>query len=475
MEMAQQNNTILVKIQKWGGFLSGMVMPNLGVFVAWGLITALFIPTGWLPNDYFAKLVGPILTYLLPLLIGYTAGYNIYGQRGGGIGALATMSVVVGSDVTMLSGAMVMGPLAAWLMKKVDGLLEGRFRAGFEMLVSNFSMGIVGGIVTLLGYSTIKPVIATIFAFLSAGVTWALTHGVMPLTSIFVAPAQVLFLNNAINHGIMGPLGIEQVKEVGKSILFLVDANCGPSVGTLIGISLFGKGMAKRSAPTAAIIAGIGGIGEVYFPYVLMKPVLVFATMAGITTSLTLFQMLGGGTVATPSPGSFFAMLMLTPKGAMVGNLVGFFAGMLVSFLIASAILKLDKSPDEEVEENGLALGAANIGATVAPDIQSTELVTGDPIRKIIVACDAGMGSSAMGASVLKSKLRKNMLDVSVANASVENIPSDVDLVVTHKKLLARAKTLVNNPKTQFMSITNFVEADQYDDIIAHIKKNNNV
>jgi PTS system mannitol-specific IIC component len=475
MKMAQQNNTMLVKIQKWGGFLSGMVMPNLGVFVAWGLITALFIPTGWLPNDYFAKLVGPILTYLLPILIGYTAGYNIYGQRGGGIGALATMSVVVGADVTMLSGAMVMGPLAAWIMKKVDAAFKGHVRAGLEMLVSNFSMGIVGGIITLLGYSTIKPVISAIFAFLSAGVTWALSNGVMPLTAIFVAPAQVLFLNNAINHGIMGPLGIEQVKEVGKSILFLVDANCGPSVGTLIGISLFGKGMAKRSAPTAAIIAGIGGIGEVYFPYVLMNPKLVFATMGGIMTSLALFQMLGGGTVATPSPGSFFAMLMLTPKGALLGNLVGFFAGMAVSFVLATILLKLDKSPDEEVGENGLALGSIESSKTIQSDIQLSEIVTSDPIKKIIVACDAGMGSSAMGASVLKNKLRKSMIDVSVSNASVENIPFDADLVITHKKLLSRARTLVNNPKIQFMSITSFVEANQYDDIVAHIKKNNNL
>ncbi|WP_213991496.1 hypothetical protein [Sodalis sp. dw_96] len=215
------------------------------------------------------------------------------------------------------------------------------------MLISNFSMGIVGLVITLLGYLIIGPVISVLIHILSAGVNWSIAHEVLPLISIFVAPAQVLFLNNAINHGIMGPLGLQQVAEHGKSVLFLVDANCGPSVETLLAISFFGKGMAKKTAPTAALIAGVGGIGEVYFPFVLMKPVLVFATMAGITTSLTCFLMLGGGTVATPSPGSFFAMLVLTPKGAMLGNLVGFFAGMAVAFAVASVLLKMDKSPEE--------------------------------------------------------------------------------------------------------------------------------
>lgn len=346
-----KNKSTLVKIQRFGNFLSGMVMPNLGVFVAWGILTALFIPTGWIPNEYLGELVSPILTYAMPLLIGYTGGRMVHGARGGAIGALATMGVIIGADVTMLSGAMVMGPLAGWLMKKVDQSLDGKFKPGFEMLVSNFSMGILGLIIVIAGYVAVGPVMQGILTVLSTGVNWVLERGLLPLVSVFVAPAQVLFLNNAINHGIMAPLGLEQVAEVGKSILFLVDPNCGPSVGTLLAICVFGRGMAKKTAPMAAIIAGIGGIGEVYFPFVLMKPKLVFATMGGMATSLGLFQLLGGGTVATPSPGSFFAMLMLTPRGAMFGNLVGFFAGMAVSFTIGMLLLKTEKTSDEDEEE----------------------------------------------------------------------------------------------------------------------------
>ena len=75
-----------------------MVMPNIGAFIAWGFITALFIPEGWWPNGQLAQLVGPMLTYLLPLLIAYTAGRNVAGERGGVIGAIAAVGVIVGSQ-----------------------------------------------------------------------------------------------------------------------------------------------------------------------------------------------------------------------------------------------------------------------------------------------------------------------------------------------------------------------------------------
>lgn len=461
------NKTALVKIQRFGNFLSGMVMPNLGVFVAWGILTALFIPTGWIPNDYLGELVGPILTYAMPMLIGYTGGKMVHGNRGGAIGVLATMGVIVGADVTMLSGAMLMGPLAAWLMKKVDGVLDGKFKPGFEMLVSNFSMGILGLIIVIAGYVAIGPVMQGILNVLSGGVNWVLEHKLLPLLSIFVAPAQVLFLNNAINHGIMAPLGLEQVAAAGKSILFLVDPNCGPSVGTLLAVSIFGRGMAKRTAPMAAIIAGIGGIGEVYFPFVLMKPKLVFATMGGMATSLGLFQLLGGGTVATPSPGSFFAMLMLTPKGAMFGNLVGFFAGMAVSFTIGMLLLKTERGGEEEekLADGSLEERAKYNNAVLSQGTQ------GVIINKIVVACDAGMGSSAMGASILKTQAKKAMLDVDISNTKIEEIPSDVDLIITHTQLVERAKKLHADGRKKCMTITNFMEGDQYKEIVEYLKQ----
>ncbi|MGY4857700.1 PTS mannitol transporter subunit IICBA [Cryobacterium sp. AP23] len=460
----------LRRVQQFGNFLSGMVMPNLGVFVAWGLLTALFIPTGYLPNASLAELVSPIMTYALPLLIGFTGGRLVHGVRGGAIGALATMGVIVGSDVTMLMGAMIMGPIAGWLLKQVDRFFENRVKAGFEMLISNFSMGILGLGLVLAAFVGIGPVIEGLIAILSAGVDWILAHNLLPLLAIFVAPAQVLFLNNAINHGIMAPLGIEQVDQFGRSILFLVDANPGPSVGTLLAISIFGVGMAKNTAPMAAVIAGIGGIGEVYFPFVLMNPKLVFATMGGIATSLAMFVMFDGGTVATPSPGSIFAILALTPNGALAGNLIGFFAGMAVSFLIGAVLLKFGKG--KVADDSDLADGSAE-----ERDSFNKALLEGDlsstTIRKIVVACDAGMGSSAMGASILKSKIRKAMLDVEVTNSKIEEIPKGVDLIVTHTKLLDRTMKMHDDGQVKFMAITNFVEGPQFDEIVSLVKRAN--
>lgn len=478
--MSSSPNTLQLKIQKLGAFLSGMVMPNIGVFIAWGIITALFIPTGWYPNEYLAKLVGPTITYLLPVLIGYTGGHAIHGRRGGVIGALATMGVVIGASVTMLIGGMVMGPLAAWIMKKFDGWLVGRVKPGFEMLVDNFSIGIIGGILMVIGYAAVEPIFSLILGFLSAGVNWALNHSLIPLASIFVAPAQVLFLNNAINHGIMAPLGIQQVVEHGRSILFLVEGNSGPLVGVMVAYCLFGKGLARKTAPAATIIVMFGGIAEVYFPYVLMKPKLVLAPILGSMTSLFIFQTFDGGTVAVPSPGSVIAFAMMTPKGYFTVNLAGYFAGLIVSAVVAGILLKLDKSPVDDGEEYQEDTAAPHISpepVAVTTGVESTanpgeEHLTDRKINKIIVACDAGMGSSAMGASVLRTRAKKAMLNVTVANASVSSIPEDTDLVVTHADLLNRARQNSKNPNTQFISIRNFIEAKQYDRVLEHVQKN---
>lgn len=478
--MSKEQSSLQVKIQKMGNFLSGMVMPNIGVFIAWGLITSLFIPTGWFPNEYLAKLVGPTITYLLPVLIGYTGGYNIYGLRGGVIGAAATMGLVIGSNITMLVGGMIMGPLAAWIMKKIDKLFIGRVKPGFEMLIDNFSIGIIGAILMIAGYALVEPIFSVILAALSSGVNWAVDNGYIPLASIFVQPACVLFLNNAINHGIMAPLGIQQVLEHGKSILFLVEGNCGPLMGVLIAYCLFGRGLAKKSAPAASLILFIGGIGEIYFPYVLMKPKLIIAPIMGSMVSLFLFQTLGGGLVGIPSPGSFVTFILMTPKGAFTANLIAFVTGFAISLTIASIILKLDSAKEAQLEAQVLRDNDKNTSTqSQQSDNQKSidslnVIVKHKKIEKIIVACDAGMGSSTMGASVLRNLLKKAQVeDVVVKNTSISNLPNDADLIVTHVDLMQRAKSSINNNNIIFMGIRNFVEGKQYDEIINLVKENN--
>ncbi|TDD65444.1 PTS mannitol transporter subunit IICB [Actinomadura rubrisoli] len=336
------------RVQRLGGFLAGMVMPNISAFIAWGIITALFIPTGWLPNKELGELVDPMALYLLPLLIGYTGGRMVHGQRGAVVGAVATAGVVVGSDTPMFLGAMVIGPLTAYAMRLFDGLVEGRVRPGFEMLVENFSAGILGAAAALAGHALIGPVVRTVTDAAGDGVEWLIDRDVLPVTAVLIEPAKVLFLNNAVNHGVLGPLAVQQSAEHGKSILFMLESNPGPGLGVLLAYLVFGPRGLRASTPAAIVIQFLGGIHEIYFPYILMKPRMILAAIAGGATGTAIFLAFGTGLVGPPAPGSIFAYLAQTPRGA--GNWIGVYTGMLasaaVSFGVGAALLGFGRLAD---------------------------------------------------------------------------------------------------------------------------------
>lgn len=452
------------KIQLFGRFLSGMVMPNIGAFIAWGIISALFIESGWLPNETFAQLVTPMSTTLLPLLIAYTGGSVVAGQRGGVIGALATIGVIVGSDVPMFIGAMIVGPVAAWIIKKFDKLVEGKIPAGFEMLVNNFSLGIIGAILCLIAMKGITPLVTTLNSVMEAGVGFFVNHGLLPLASIVIEPAKVLFLNNAINHGILSPMGIKQVGEVGKSIFFLLEANPGPGLGVLLAYCLFGKGSAKSSAPGAVIIHFLGGIHEIYFPYILMNPLLIIAVIAGGASGIFVFNLLDVGLTSPASPGSIIAIIMMAERHSYVGLLLGVLVATAVSFIISIFFLKfMGKDTSlEEAKQKKDSMKSESKGIKPAQ-------TTATSVKKIAFACDAGMGSSAMGATVLKKKLAAaGISGIEVIHTPVSSIPSDVQIVVTHKELGERAAH--SNPNAKLVLITNFLAAPEYDELVGELK-----
>lgn len=334
------------KVQSFGRFLSGMVMPNLGAFVAWGLVTALFIPTGWLPNETFVALVGPGITYVLPLLIGYTGGRIVHGQRGAVVGAFATLGVIVGSSIPQFMGAMIIGPITAYALKAVDSALDDKVPAGFEMLVANFTAGIVAMIFAMLGQVAIGPFVEATANLLGSGAGVLVDTGLLPLVSIVVEPAKILFLNNAINHGVLSPLGLAQSAEIGKSIFFLIETNPGPGLGILLAAALFAKGAAKDNAPSAIVIHFLGGIHEIYFPYVLMNPLLLGAAIAGGMTGVFTFVLLNAGLVAPPSPGSIFALSAMA-SADLLKVWVGIATSTAVSFFVASVTYKFTNSTKE--------------------------------------------------------------------------------------------------------------------------------
>ncbi|MVU78165.1 PTS mannitol transporter subunit IICBA [Nocardia sp. ET3-3] len=479
-----------VHVQRVGSFLSNMVMPNIGAFIAWGLLTALFIEKGWitsLTGDLFGKhswvahiggwgdyahggIVGPTITYLLPILIGYTGGRIVYDTRGAVVGAIATMGVIAGTDVPMFLGAMIMGPVAGWVIKRLDGLWEGRIRPGFEMLVDNFSAGIAGAVLATGGFFGVGPVVSAFSRAAGNVVNFLVDHGLLPLTSIFIEPAKVLFLNNAVNHGVLTPLGTTQAAQNGKSILFLLEANPGPGLGLLIAFWMFGKGMAKSSAPGAAIIHFIGGIHEVYFPYVLMKPKLILAAIAGGMVGVFVNVVFGSGLRAPAAPGSIISVYAQTASGSYIGVTLSVLGAAGVSFLVAAVLLKTDKSSGEL----DLAQATATMESMKGKRSVAAAALLGAPggsaavpaISRIVFACDAGMGSSAMGASVLRKKIRDaGFGEVTVVNKAISNLTDTYDLVVSHRDLTDRART--KTPSALHVSVEDFMNSPQYGEIVA--------
>lgn len=448
-------------VQKFGRFLSNMVMPNIGAFIAWGFITALFIPTGWTPQEDMAKLVGPMISYLLPLLIAYSGGKLIHGERGAVVGAIATMGVIVGTDIPMFLGAMIVGPLGGWAIKTFDNAVDGKIKAGFEMLINNFSAGIIGMILALIAFWLIGPAVKYISKnVFEVGVNALVQAGLLPITSIIVEPAKILFLNNAINHGVFSPIGTQQAQEFGQSIFFLIEANPGPGLGLLLAYIFFGRGSAKYTAGGASIIHFFGGIHEIYFPYVLMNPRLIVAMILGGATGVYTLVFFKAGLLAPASPGSIFAVLGMTPSGSHVGVIASVIASCAVTFFVASVLLKLQK-------EDGSSLEDAQAQSKA---LKNKPVDVSGGLNHVYVACDAGMGSSAMGAGMLRKKVQDAGLNITVSNCAINNLPADARLVITHQDLTPLAQKRV--PNAQHLSLKNFLDHDFYNQLVADLKNN---
>ena len=456
-------------VQRFGKFLSSMVMPNIGAFIAWGFITALFIEKGWLPNAQLATLNGPMLNYLLPVLIAFQGGKLIGGDRGGVMGAIATIGVIVGApDYPMLMGAMVMGPLGGFVIKKFDQAMDGRMPAGFEMLINNFSIGIFGMLLAIVGYYAIGPFMSAVLVVLKGGVQVLVDHSLLPLAAIFIEPAKVLFLNNAINHGIFTPIGIEQAAEAGKSIMYMLEANPGPGLGLLLAYWAFSKDKAtKDSAPGAIIIHFFGGIHEIYFPYILMNPLVIVGPIAGNICAILFYSITKAGLVGPSAPGSIIAFMSMSPKSSIVITALGVLIAATVSFLVSSPIVKMAGSKSlEDAQKKTSDMKAESKGQ--AAEVLSGADVKADDIKKIVFACDAGMGSSAMGATKFRNRIKPLNLGITVTNTSVDNVPADADVVVCQYILQDRA--VKSAPQARLVAIGNFLQDPNLDTFYAELE-----
>ncbi|WPF81820.1 PTS mannitol transporter subunit IICBA [Sanguibacter sp. 4.1] len=498
LDLRPARGGVRVTVQKLGTALSTMVLPNIGAFIAWGLITALFIETGWVTLvgdalgydggyglvEHFGGwgagaegtgIVGPMISYLLPILIGYAGGRMVYDDtvRGGVVGAIATIGAVTGADVPMFLGAMVMGPLGGWSMKRLDLLWQDKIRPGFEMLVNNFAAGIWGMVLAIVGYVVAGPFVEAFSTAAEKVVDFLVDNSLLPLTSVFVEPAKVLFLNNAINHGVFTPLGTAEATRDGESILFLIEANPGPGLGLLLAFAVFGSGVARASAPGAAIISFVGGIHEIYFPYVLMKPKLILAVVAGGMAGVATNLVFGSGLRAPAAPGSIIAVLIQSPVGSLVGVIASVVAATGVTFAVAAVLLRLDRSGSDDLAAATADMesrkGRSSVASAVLGRTPAAPTGTGQ-IRSIVFACDAGMGSSAMGASVLRKKVREAGFDsVTVVNKAISSLTDTVDLVVTHQDLTERA--MQRTPSAIHVSVDSFMASPRYDDVVEMLRQ----
>ncbi len=506
-----------VRVQRFGAFLSAMIMPNLPAFLAWGLITSLFIAVGWLPNgilggfgnaddpgswqgaatqlaladdgttfQQYVGMVGPMVTYLLPILIANAGGRIVYKERGGVVASIVAVGMITGSTVPMFLGAMIVGPLSAWVLKKVDSIWAGKIKPGFEMLVDMFTAGILGAAMAVGAFFGFAPIITGVSDALGNVVSWMADNHLLPLMAVVVEPAKVLFLNNAIGNGVLVPLGAQEVVEQGKSLLFLVESNPGPGLGILMAYTFFGIGAARSSAPGAAVVQFIGGIHEVYFPFVLMKPTLIVAAILGGATGIATNVVFGSGLRGPAAPGSIIAVYAATPRDSFVGVTLSVVLAFVVTFLVAAVILRASRKKDLAAGGGDLAAAiaqteankgkssaaldamAATVGAGTATTggTGPTDGVAGAaPVRSIVFACDAGMGSSAMGASILRDKLKKaGRGDITVVNKAVATLEDDVDLVITQRELTDRARR--HAPGARHVSVDNFLSSPVYDDVV---------
>lgn len=503
--------SIRVQVQKFGTFMSGMIMPNIPALIAWGIFTMFFIGPGFTPNADLSTIVGPFIHYLLPILIAYTGGHMVYGVRGAVVAAIGTFGAIAGSDlliakinaaaleqwvaagnaadkfaslgqIHMFIGAMIMAPLAAYSMKWLDSLWDNKIKPGLEMLVNMFSAGIWGFVLAILGFFPLAWLVNGIMTVLSNVVNWLVASNLLPLTSIIIEPAKVFFLNNAINHGVLTPLGLSQAASAqygNRSILFLLEANPGPGLGLLLAFTIFGIGAAKASAPGAAFIHFIGGIHEVYFPYALMKPTLILALIGGGMTGVTTNMLLGGALRAPAAPGSILAVVAQIAPGAYVAVLLSVVLSATVTFLIASVILRASRKRDLAAEAAGVDRFESAIAQTEANKGKSSDALAGlradapaavasGPIKSIVFACDAGMGSSAMGATVLRNKIKAaGIQGVTVVNQAVANLDPNADLVITQAQLTDRARHQA--PNAIHVSVDNFMNSPKYDEVVGMV------
>lgn len=405
-------------IQRIGKFYTRIILRNIGIFIFIGLLSVIFHEHGWLPNKNIYAISQLAYRMVLPFMIAYEGG-QILGGTGGGIQAVLAVSGVLVADPSVgFFCGMLIGPLAGWLWKQEEKWVLGKLGPSIQMLARNLLNGLTGGILALLGFYLLSPLLSAVAVGISYGVNFLVGHQLLGVLNLVIEPAKVFFLNNMVEHSILVPLGMTQAQETGSSILFLLESNPGPGLGLLSALYYVKK--EKRNEYASALIAeAAGGIHEVYFSYVWSNLKLLFPLILGGVAGTLCFELLGAGAQSAVSPGSVFTILLMAGKQHMIPVLIGVCASALVTF--AGSILILRKKGKKE--------GSGR-------EEMKNEIQDGRKreIKYIAFVCDGGVGSSAMGAALFRRLLKqKGMTDIRVEAFAADLVPAEVDFIICQK------------------------------------------
>ena len=441
-------------VQKAGKFYSRIIMDYIGIFLFIGILSVLFGENGWYPNDHIFQMTSIVYKILIPCLIGYGAGNAVGEKEGGCVAILAVAGIIACSFNVGILGAMILGPICGWLTKYVLKNLVDRFTAATHMLIRNLLIAGLGGVFCVLSFYLVAPALVSISDAIAQAINILIEAKLIVLSSLLIEPAKVMFLNNGLNHGILTPLGMSQAEMQGKSLLFLLETNPGPGAGILLALFLMKKN--KRQQFGAGLFAQvIGGIHEVYFPFIAENLWLLPAAIAGNMAGIFCFVQMDAGLTGPVSPGSVLTILMMAGRDNLGSVLFGIGVSMAVSFLTAVLILKtgVDDSKLQKEKVNGT-------------------MEERKPIHKILFICDGGVGSSVMAAALFKRKLAERGIgDVEVKACAVDLIEEDNDLLVCQKSF-ARESTQIPAGR-ELYTLENLLSTQEYEGLLELIETRN--
>ncbi|MDW2800210.1 protein-N(pi)-phosphohistidine--sugar phosphotransferase [Clostridium boliviensis] len=427
-------------------YYSRVIAESIPLFVTAGLLSV--FSAGIFQNEHLYEMSKILSSLVIPVFMGYKAGTMCGGEVGGLAGTLAASVVVMAEPVSAMILSVTAGGVAGFLCKKGLDRIKNWIPSGFEMLFSNLYLASLGLLAGGAAYVLLIPEAEWMLGFLGNGLSLMIDRGIIPFISFVVEPLKIIFFNNWINHGIFLPLGLEQLKTQGSSILFLLETNPGPGFGILLAYTLANRNIRKPMV-SSLIIQFLGGIHEVYFPYILSDIRLLAGAIAGSIAGNYCFMVTGSGLLGPASPGSIITILIMADKKHWLGIVMGISISAAVSCFLSCLILSgrrrepaIDKDKEQKVEEM---------------PVKRMEHA------KIYFVCDVGLGSSAMASAIFKKKLRlEGLTGIEVFHVSVDRIPADADAIVCQKNF-ARSLPEINIP---CFTVDNLTDMSGYKELL---------